>query len=130
MVIINLTLLVLGMFMDPISMLVIVMPIFFKTVIALGYDPVWFGVIVTIQIEIAAISPPVGFNLFVLKIGGAGRQAHGRGARRDDLRHPDAARHRAAHHLSRRSRCSCRACCGDRRYDRSFSFMAGPPRSG
>ena len=33
----------------------------------LGYDPVWFGVIVTIQSEIAAITPPVGFNLFVLK---------------------------------------------------------------
>jgi len=36
-------------------------------VVSLGYDPVWFGVMVTINIEIAAISPPVGFNLFVLK---------------------------------------------------------------
>jgi C4-dicarboxylate transporter DctM subunit len=46
---------------------VIVIPIFIKTIIALGYDAVWFGVIVTIQSEIAAITPPVGFNLFVLK---------------------------------------------------------------
>ena len=47
--------------------MVIVIPIFLKTIISLGYDPVWFGVIVTIQSEIAAITPPVGFNLFVLK---------------------------------------------------------------
>jgi C4-dicarboxylate transporter DctM subunit len=67
MVLINLLLIVLGMFMDPMSLLVIVVPVFFPAVIALGYDPVWFGIIMTINIEIAAISPPVGFNLFVLK---------------------------------------------------------------
>jgi C4-dicarboxylate transporter DctM subunit len=67
MVIINVTLLILGMFMDPGSIVVIVVPIFLKTIVNLGYDPVWFGVIVTIQSEIAAITPPVGFNLFVLK---------------------------------------------------------------
>jgi C4-dicarboxylate transporter, DctM subunit len=66
-VLINMLLLVLGMFLDPTSILVIIVPIFYKTVVALGYDPVWFGVMVTIQIEIAAITPPVGFNLFVLK---------------------------------------------------------------
>jgi C4-dicarboxylate transporter DctM subunit len=46
---------------------VIVIPIFLKTILSLGYDPVWFGIVVVIQSEIAAISPPVGFNLFVLK---------------------------------------------------------------
>jgi C4-dicarboxylate transporter DctM subunit len=66
-VLINLLLVVLGMFLDPLSILVIVVPIFLKAVVALGYDPVWFGIMVTIQIEIAAITPPVGFNLFVLK---------------------------------------------------------------
>jgi len=66
-VMINLLLLVLGMFLDPTSIRVIIVPIFFKAVVALGYHPVWFGVMVTIQIEIAAITPPVGFNLFVLK---------------------------------------------------------------
>jgi C4-dicarboxylate transporter DctM subunit len=67
MVIINLTLLILGTFMDAGSMVVIVIPIFLKTIISFGYDPVWFGIVVVIQSEIAAISPPVGFNLFVLK---------------------------------------------------------------
>ncbi|MBI2316052.1 MAG: TRAP transporter large permease subunit [Betaproteobacteria bacterium] len=66
-VLINLLLIVLGMFMDPMSILVIVVPVFFPTVVALGYDPVGFGIVITINLEIAAISPPVGFNLFVLK---------------------------------------------------------------
>lgn len=64
---IDIFLLVLGMFMDPLSILVIVVPIFLQAVVGLGYDPIWFGIIVTIQTEIAAISPPVGFNLFVLR---------------------------------------------------------------
>jgi C4-dicarboxylate transporter, DctM subunit len=66
-VVINVFLLILGMFLDPLSILVIVVPIFLKAVVALGYDPIWFGIIITIQIEIAAITPPLGFNLFVLK---------------------------------------------------------------
>ena len=66
-VLINAMLLALGTVLDPTSVLVIVVPILFKTVVALGYDPVWFGVVVAIQIELAAITPPVGFNLFVLK---------------------------------------------------------------
>ena len=55
------------MFLDPLSKLVLVVPIFLKTIVALGYDPIWFGIIITIQIEIAAITPPLGFNLFVLR---------------------------------------------------------------
>ncbi len=66
-VIINCLLLIMGMFLDPLSILVIVVPIFLDTIVGLGYDPIWFGVIVTIQIEIAAITPPVGLNLFVLR---------------------------------------------------------------
>ena len=66
-VLIKLLLIVMGMFMDALSVVVIMVPIFFPTVLKLGYDPVWFGVIVTINVEIAAISPPVGFNLFVLQ---------------------------------------------------------------
>ena len=65
-ILINLLLMVLGMFMDPMSVLVIIVPVFFPAILAMGYDPVWFGILVTINIEIAAISPPVGFNLFVL----------------------------------------------------------------
>jgi C4-dicarboxylate transporter DctM subunit len=60
-------LVLLGFFMDPLSILVIVVPIFFPAVEGFGYSPVWFGIVVTITIEIAAITPPVGFNLFVLR---------------------------------------------------------------
>lgn len=60
-------LVVLGMFLDPMSIMVIVVPVFLQSVVALGYDPIWFGIIVTITIEIATITPPVGFNLFVLR---------------------------------------------------------------
>lgn len=57
----------LGCFMDPMSILLIVIPTFHPAVIALGGNSVWFGIIVTVTIEFAAITPPVGFNLFVLK---------------------------------------------------------------
>ena len=66
-ILINVLLMVLGMFMDPMSVLVIIVPVFFPAILAMNYNPVWFGILVTINIEIAAISPPVGFNLFVLK---------------------------------------------------------------
>ena len=66
-ILINVLLIVLGMFMDPMSVLVIIVPVFFPAILAMNYNPVWFGILVTINIEIAAISPPVGFNLFVLK---------------------------------------------------------------
>ena len=66
-VLICVLLIILGCFMDPTSILVVMIPILFPSVMALGYDPIWFGVMVTILIEIAAITPPVGFNLYVLK---------------------------------------------------------------
>ena len=67
MILINVFLLVFGMFLDPMSIAVITLPVFFPTVVQLGFDPIWFGVITTLNLELAAISPPVGFNLFVLK---------------------------------------------------------------
>lgn len=48
-------------------MLITTTPLIAPIVFALGYDPVWFGIIITINVEIAAISPPFGFNLFVLR---------------------------------------------------------------
>jgi C4-dicarboxylate transporter DctM subunit len=66
-VVICILLIILGCFMDPTSILVVMIPILFPSVVALGYDAIWFGVMVTILIEIAAITPPVGFNLYVLK---------------------------------------------------------------
>jgi tripartite ATP-independent transporter DctM subunit len=58
---------VLGMAMESLSMMLLTVPIFFPLVTALGFDPVWFGVIVVCVIEISLITPPVGMNLFVLR---------------------------------------------------------------
>jgi len=58
--------LVLGCFFDGISLLLMTLPVVFPLVVHLGYDPIWFGVIVTILVEIGMLTPPVGMNLFVL----------------------------------------------------------------
>ncbi|RDD61227.1 TRAP transporter large permease [Ferruginivarius sediminum] len=58
--------LVLGCFFDGISLLLMTLPIAFPVITAVGFDPVWFGVIVTLLMEIGMITPPVGLNLFVL----------------------------------------------------------------
>jgi tripartite ATP-independent transporter DctM subunit len=59
--------LVLGMFMDGLAMLVVTIPIFFPIITALGFDPIWFGVVAVIVIEMGMITPPVGLNVFVVK---------------------------------------------------------------
>ena len=58
---------VLGTFLEGFAMLVLTLPIVFPLVTELGYDPIWFGVIVVIVIEMGLISPPVGVNVFVVK---------------------------------------------------------------
>lgn len=58
---------VLGMFMDGLSMLVVTIPIVYPVIVALGFDPIWFGVLVVIVIEMGLITPPVGLNVFVVK---------------------------------------------------------------
>jgi len=58
--------LIMGMFMDSMAMLLLSVPIFYPVVTGLGYDPIWFGVIVVMLIEAGMISPPVGINCFVL----------------------------------------------------------------
>lgn len=60
-------LIILGCFLEPLSMLMITMPILFPVITQMGFDPIWFGVIVTLIAEIGMITPPVGLNLFVLK---------------------------------------------------------------
>jgi len=57
----------LGTFMEGFSMIITTVPLVFPIVMALGYDPIWFGVIVTMLVEIALISPPFGTVLFVLQ---------------------------------------------------------------
>ncbi len=58
---------VLGMVMEELAIVLLTVPLFFPVVISLGYDPLWFGVIVVIVVQIGLISPPVGLNLFVVK---------------------------------------------------------------
>ncbi len=58
---------VLGMFLDSISMLVLTLPVVFPLAKSLGFDPVWFGIILVIMAEVGLITPPVGMNLFVLQ---------------------------------------------------------------
>ena len=58
---------ILGMFLEGFSMLVITLPIVFPIIKTLGYDPIWFGVIIVIVLEMGLISPPVGINVFVVK---------------------------------------------------------------
>lgn len=58
--------LLLGMFMETLSMMVATVPIITPVIIAAGYDPVWFGILIMLLIETAMITPPVGINLFVV----------------------------------------------------------------
>jgi tripartite ATP-independent transporter DctM subunit len=58
---------VLGCIFESLSMLLLTVPIFFPLVTGLGFDPVWFGIIVVVVTEISLITPPVGLNVFVLK---------------------------------------------------------------
>ena len=58
---------VLGCFLDGISMVVLTMGVLMPTVNAAGIDPIWFGIFVVLVVEMAQITPPVGFNLFVLQ---------------------------------------------------------------
>ncbi|WP_102346250.1 TRAP transporter large permease [Bacillus sp. Marseille-P3661] len=56
--------LILGMFMDSLSMLLLTVPFMFPVVIALGFDPLWFGIYVVLVMEMAVITPPVGINVY------------------------------------------------------------------
>ena len=67
MIMINFILLIMGCLLDPMAIMVIVLPIIFPIVTQLGFDPVWFGIVVTINVEMGMITPPVGLNLFILK---------------------------------------------------------------
>ena len=62
-----LILIVLGCFLDPISIIMIVSPVSFEVMTALQFDPIWFGIIFVICLEVGYITPPFGFNLFYMK---------------------------------------------------------------
>jgi TRAP-type C4-dicarboxylate transport system permease large subunit len=54
-----------GMFMDTLSAVLITIPIFYPIVINLGFDPVWFGVVIILVMVLGTITPPIGINLFI-----------------------------------------------------------------
>lgn len=58
---------ILGCLMDPGSMVILTIPFVFPTLTALGFDPIWIGVVSTLCVEIGMITPPVGLNLFILR---------------------------------------------------------------
>ena len=61
------TYVILGMFLDGLSMLVVTIPIVFPIITGHGLDPIWFGVVAVIVVEMGMITPPVGLNVFVVK---------------------------------------------------------------
>ncbi len=63
---INLFLLVAGFFLPPVAVIIMTAPIIVPIIIAAGFDPIWFGVVLTINMEIGLITPPVGLNLYVI----------------------------------------------------------------
>ena len=58
---------VLGTFLEGIAMMVLTIPIVFPLIVALGYDPIWFGALLVVVLEMSLISPPLGLNVFVVK---------------------------------------------------------------
>ncbi|MCA0242107.1 MAG: TRAP transporter permease [Proteobacteria bacterium] len=59
--------LILGCLMDAMAMIILTVPIIFPVIIQLGFDPIWFGVIIVMTVELGLIHPPVGMNVFVIK---------------------------------------------------------------
>ena len=59
---------ILGLFLDGLSIMVMTLPITLPLVVVAGFDPVWFGVFLVIMIELGLVTPPIGFNLFVLQV--------------------------------------------------------------
>lgn len=65
--IMNLIWLIMGFFLEVVSIMLITTPIFFPIAVALGFDPIWFGIIMVLNMELAVITPPIGMNLFAIK---------------------------------------------------------------
>lgn len=66
-ILMQLSFIVMGMFLDDTAMLVIVAPLYIPLVVKLGFDPIWYGVLYTITCQIAYMTPPFGYNLFLMK---------------------------------------------------------------
>ena len=66
-VMMQLSYILMGMFLDDTAMLIIVAPLYVPLIISLGYNPIWYGVLYTITCQIAYLTPPFGYNLFLMK---------------------------------------------------------------
>jgi C4-dicarboxylate transporter DctM subunit len=60
-------LIVLGMFVDAASLIVVTTPILMPLIVGMGYDPLWFGIVLVVNLELAVVTPPVGLNLYTLR---------------------------------------------------------------
>ena len=101
MVLINLFLLVCGFFIPPAAIILMTAPILLPIITAAGFDPVWFGVILTINMEIGLIHPPVGLEHLYRQLDRARRPCHARHVGHDSLRAVHDAGDRDPVHLSR-----------------------------
>ena len=61
------TMIVLGCFLDAMAVILLIVPIVYPVIIELGFDPIWFGIIVAVSAELGMITPPLGLNVFVIK---------------------------------------------------------------
>ena len=66
-IVMMLIVLVLGMFLEAVAIILVVTPVVLPAMIQLGIDPIWYGILLVINLEIAMITPPVGMNLFTVK---------------------------------------------------------------
>ncbi|HSR72850.1 MAG TPA: TRAP transporter large permease subunit [Kiloniellales bacterium] len=66
-VMMQLTYILMGMFLDDTAMLIIVAPLYVPLVVSLGFDPIWYGILYTITCQIAYMTPPFGYNLFLMR---------------------------------------------------------------
>ena len=66
MIVIILFYIILGMFMETLSMMLTTIPVVFPIIIHMGFDPIWFGIMITVLMEAALITPPIGINLYVV----------------------------------------------------------------
>ena len=98
--------LVLGTALDGISMIVLTTAVVLPMIQKAGFDLVWFGIFIVLLVEIAEVTPPVGFNLFVLQ-NMTGKDSNTIAPRGDPLLPVPGAVHRADHACSRRSSPGC-----------------------
>lgn len=67
MILIVIMYMLLGTFIDEVSMVLLTIPVFYPLIVALGFDPIWFGIMIVMVVEVGMISPPVGMTLYVIK---------------------------------------------------------------